>query len=76
MSNGAECCAIGVCCPPASAQQRAALVKIAVRDTGCDPATAAKIVEALSVHVAFAPKTIEPFIQHVVSLTATHKSGS
>ena len=27
-SNGAECCAIGACCPPGSPQQSAALAKV------------------------------------------------
>lgn len=28
MSNGEYCCAIGVCCPPASAKQRTELAKM------------------------------------------------
>lgn len=34
MSNGAECCAIGVCCPPASAERLTSLAKVIARDSG------------------------------------------
>ncbi len=69
MSNGTECCALGPCCPPGSAEQRNALVKIVVRDTTCDEAEAGAMVDALkNAGVAFAPKSIEPFIAEIVQM--------
>lgn len=72
MSNGAECCVLGVCCPPSSAEQRAALVKILVREQCCDEAAAERVSACLLTEFAFAPKSLEPFVQEIVHLARKH----
>lgn len=72
MSNGAECCVLGVCCPPNSAEQRAALVKILVRDTGCGESEAGEVADCLLPKFAFAPKSLEPFVAEIVHLARKH----
>ena len=72
MSNGAECCAIGVCCPPASEGQRVAAAAIVARDAGCSPVDARRMVDALLVHVAFAPKSFEPLLAEILAKAANH----
>lgn len=72
MSNGAECCAIGVCCPPGSDEQKKALVKIVMRDTAVSEADATEAIEALSSHVSFGPKSMEPMIAEIVSKSVKH----
>lgn len=74
MSNGAECCALQICCPPA--EQRAALVKIAVRDSGCTEAEAGKVIDALLPHFALAPKSFESVIADIVGRAKKHFTGS
>lgn len=72
MSNGAECCVLGVCCPPNSVDQRAALVKILVREQCCDEAAAGRVSDCLMREFAFAPKSLEPFVQEIVHLARKH----
>lgn len=72
MSNGAECCVLGVCCPPNSVEQRAAFIKILVREDACDEPTAAKVADCLLPEFAFAPKSLEPFVQEIVHLARKH----
>lgn len=73
MSNGAECCALLICCPPA--QQRAALVKIAVRDSDCDPSEAGKVIDALLPHFAMAPKSFEAVIVEIAAMAKKHATS-
>ena len=72
MSNGAECCAIGVCCPPGSEEQRAAATMIIQRDANLSSVDARKAVDALLTHVAFAPKSCEPLIAEIVAKSNKH----
>lgn len=72
MSNGAECCVLGVCCPPSSAEQRVALMKILVRDTGCGDRDAGAVADCLLKQFAFAPKSLEPFVAEIVHLARKH----
>lgn len=72
MSNGAECCVLGVCCPPQSAEQREALIKILMRDHVCDHDTAGRVADCLLPEFAFAPKSLEPFVAEIVHLARKH----
>jgi len=72
MSNGAECCVLGVCCPPNSVEQRAAFIKILLREDCCDESTAEKVAACLLPEFAFAPKSLEPFVQEIVHLARKH----
>lgn len=73
MSNGAECCAIGVCCPPGSEEQRVAATMIIQRDANLSSTDARKAVDALMAHVAFAPKSCEPLIAEIAAKAHPHK---
>lgn len=55
MSNGAECCVLGICCPPRSAEQTAGLVEEMVHAGICDEATAAPIAAWLLNEYDLAP---------------------
>lgn len=72
MSNGAECCVLQICCPPNSAEQRQALVKILTRDAGCDETRACAVADALLPNFAFAPKSLEPFVAEIVAIAKKH----
>lgn len=56
MSNGEFCCAIGLCCPPASPTRKSALVNELAHGTGCDPAEMDKVADWLIENVDMAPK--------------------
>lgn len=56
MSNGEFCCAVGICCPPKSPQQRAALVSEAMHGTGLDQASAEKVADWMMRDYDLAPK--------------------
>ncbi len=70
MSNGSECCALLICCPPA--EQRAALVKIFVRDTGCDEKEAGEVADVVLKHFALAPKAFEAVVLDIVERAKKH----
>lgn len=78
MSNGAEaCCALGICCPPASQRRVEALAKI-LNDTASmdggklDPMDAAACVLE---HFDLATKgTLQPLIDDVAKM-ARHTAG-
>lgn len=72
MSNGAECCVLSVCCPPNSVEQRSAFIKILLREDCCDEAAAARVADCLLHEFAFAPKSLEPFVQEIVHLARKH----
>lgn len=74
MSNGAECCALQICCPPQ--EQRAALVKILVRDTGCEEREADKAAECVLHHFALAPKVFEAVVADIVERAKKHFTAS
>lgn len=69
MSNGAECCALMICCPPA--EQRAALVKIFCKE-GCEEAQAGLAADAIQRRFALAPKSFEPVILEIVAMAKKH----
>lgn len=56
MSNGEFCCAIGLCCPPASPTRRAALVNELVHGTGLSEVDAGLVADWLIANVDLAPK--------------------
>lgn len=69
MSNGAECCALEICCPPAAA--RAALVKKFV-EHGCTEEVAAACADYLSAEFALAPKSFERVLHDIVNMARHH----
>ena len=69
MSNGAECCAILVCCPPA--QRRSALVKIFCTD-GLDEMAAGVAADAIESRFALAPKSLGPVIMEIAAMAKAH----
>lgn len=72
MSNGSEaCCSLGICCPPASPQRRAALVKI-MTDDGCDSKAAGIAADAIIQRFALAPKSFESVIEEIVGHARKH----
>lgn len=73
MSNGAECCALLICCPPS--EQRAALVKIFCKE-GCTEAAAGLAADAIQRRFALAPKAMEAVILEIVSLAKKHAAGA
>ena len=65
-SNGAECCAIGACCPPGSPQQSAALAKIVRRDSGLTEDQAARAAARVLESFDLVPKgTGGPLVQAI-----------
>jgi hypothetical protein len=68
MSNGAECCVLQICCPPAEA--RTALVK-KLCDHGCDEVTALSVADYLQAEFDFLPKgTID--LTAVIAMAKKH----
>ncbi len=65
MSNGAECCALQICCPAAEA--RLALIKKFV-ENGCEPSVAEKCVDYLKAEFALAPKSFEVVLADIVQM--------
>jgi len=43
-----------------------------VREDACDEPTAAKVADCLLPEFAFAPKSLEPFVQEIVHLARKH----
>lgn len=74
MSNGAECCALLICCPPA--EQKAALVKILVRDTGCTEGEAGEAADCILHHFALAPKAFEAVVLDIIERARKHFTGA
>lgn len=69
MSNGAEmCCAVGICCPPASAERVHALAKI-LEDKGAMMSVDAHLAAACVLeHFDLAPKgTLQPLIDSIAT---------
>lgn len=69
MSNGAEmCCAVGICCPPASAERVHALAKI-LADKGSMKAINAHLAAACVLeNFDIAPKgTLQPLIDSIAT---------
>ncbi len=57
MSNGEFCCAIGLCCPPASAARRSALINELTHGTNdVGPAALEQIADWLIENVDMLPK--------------------
>jgi len=57
MSNGKRCCALGVCCPPDSDEQRAAALEEVVDGCGAD-ATPETVVNFLMSEYDLVPKGV------------------
>lgn len=72
MSNGAECCALEICCPDA-ATKRTKLTASIVAFTGAEPDHCAGFLDWMeNNNLTFAPKEFEPVIQRIVTVTRTH----
>jgi hypothetical protein len=61
MSNGEFCCAIGLCCPPASASRRSALINelahgLEAQMSGIDDGFLGHVADWLIANVDMAPK--------------------
>jgi hypothetical protein len=76
MSNGSEaCCAIGICCPPASAERVTALAKILTDNTSGHALTAQEAAACVLEHFDLAIKgTLQPLIDSVVFLSKHAKT--
>lgn len=67
--NGEVCCILGICCPPASAQQHEALEKEMVKDLKCSADDAKKHAAWTLKHFDLAPKgTLSPLIAEVARM--------
>lgn len=72
MSNGSEaCCALGICCPPASQSRREALAKIMI-DDGCEPKAAMIAVDAVLSRFALAPLSFADVIHDLMVHAKKH----
>jgi hypothetical protein len=69
MSNGSEeCCALGICCPPASVQQKNALAKI-ITDNAASPLTADSAAACVLEHFDLAPTgQLQPMLQQIAKM--------
>jgi len=74
MSNGEFCCAVGICCPPASIRRRQALVNELVHGTGCDEKDMVKAADWLIDNVDMLPKG-SVNVQAIVSAMASKAGG-
>lgn len=76
MSNGSEaCCALGICCPPASASRRDALIKI-LTDDGVESGAAGVAADAVLARFALAPKVFESVVSELMHHAKKHFSAS
>jgi hypothetical protein len=78
VSNGSEaCCALGICCPPASAAQRAALALIISDNAPKDrrPLTSEAAAAVVLEHFDLAPKGLQAVLVEAVRLSK-HTKGS
>ncbi len=80
MSNGAECCAIGVCCPPDSQSRVDALAKI-INDTAASDGrmTAEDAAACVLEHFDLANKgTLQPLLDDIAKMArhAAQKDAS
>lgn len=77
MSNGSEaCCALGICCPPASAERKAAVAKILRDNTEAGKFTPETAAECMIEHFALAPKSFETVIADIVGRAKKHFTAS
>lgn len=56
MSNGEACCALGICCPPASEAQVAALSNELAHSTQWDKSTCDVVAQAITDNYDLMPK--------------------
>lgn len=69
MSNGAECCALGICCPPLSQEQVDALAEEMVHGGTCDMETAKPIAAWLLKEYDLAPAgSLTELKRHIAKL--------
>jgi hypothetical protein len=73
MSNGSEeCCALGICCPSASAERVTAIAQI-LTDNVTDPLTAQSAAACLVEHFDLAPVgTLVPLLRQIATLAKKH----
>ena len=71
MSNGSEaCCALGICCPPASAEQIAGLAKILTDNAARGKFTAESAATVILEHFDLAPKgMLQPLLVEAVRMS-------
>ncbi len=75
MSNGSEaCCALGICCPPASAERVSALAKIITDNTDVNGKLSAEdAAQCILEHFDLAPQgTLQPMLTAVAHLARKH----
>lgn len=74
MSNGSEaCCALGICCPPASVERITALAKILTDNTDANKFTPMDAAACLLEHFDLAPKgTLEDLLRQISKLARKH----
>lgn len=72
MSNGAECCALEICCPDA-ATKRAKLTASMAAFSGHDETACGWVLDWMDDNnLTFAPKEFAPTIQAIVTITRSH----
>lgn len=74
MSNGAECCAIGVCCP--AAERREKLAATMAEKTGADAEQCGKMLDWMEAEgLCFAPAAFQGVMDHIVAVARMHQVG-
>jgi hypothetical protein len=72
MSNGAQCCALEICCAPGSPKQRQALITEIMHGLQCTPDEAAKLADFINKEWDLAPKgTLTAFKAAIAQLVRT-----
>jgi hypothetical protein len=73
--NGEVCCILGVCCPPGSEAQSAALAKELTNDMVCSDTEARVVAAWLLKHFDLAPKgTVAPIITEIAKMARKAKA--
>ncbi len=72
MSNGAECCALQICCPPE--QARLALIQKFQQVSGYDADGCTKIVDYLLSEFSLAPQSFQQVIDDIVVMAKAHRN--
>lgn len=72
MSNGEQCCALEICCPP-SAAKRARLADAIAAHTGANAAHAVLFLDWMDYEgLIFAPLSARAFIDEIATMAKTH----
>ncbi len=71
MSNGSQCCALEICCPPS--ERRAKLADAIAKAIGCTVSEADGFLDWMEHNdLVFAPKSFQPVIDDLVAIARKH----